>query len=106
MGASVSEQSTLARNTFVGRERELAELVAACDAGADSDTHLFLIHGEPGIGKTRLCDELASRAKAQGMQVLWGRCLEGDGAPAYWPWIQIIRSYLDALDPKQHKLVL
>ena len=106
MGASGSEQSTLARNTFVGRERELAELVAACDAGADSDTHLFLIHGEPGIGKTRLCDELASRAKAQGMQVLWGRCLEGDGAPAYWPWIQIIRSYLDPLDPEQRKLVL
>jgi len=84
---------------FVGRERELAELLSACTSGADSDAHLFLIHGEPGIGKTRLADELASRAKALGVQVLWGRCWEGEGAPAYWPWIQVVRSFLGALDP-------
>src|SRR5580704_14491085 len=88
-------------NAFVGRERELAELVAACESGADSDTHLFLIYGEPGIGKTRLADELASRVKAGGVEVLWGRCWEGDGAPAYWPWIQAIRSYLATLEPQQ-----
>ena len=58
MGESGIDQTTLARNTFVGRERELAELVSACEAGADSGTHLFLISGEPGIGKTRLADEL------------------------------------------------
>jgi predicted ATPase len=100
------EQSILAQNTFVGRERELAELVSACEAGADSDAHLFLIYGEPGIGKTRLADELASRAKARGMQVLWGRCWEGDGAPAYWPWIQIIRGFLAALAPERRTLAL
>src|ERR1700688_1775899 len=93
-------------NNFVGRERELAELVSACESGADSDTHLFLISGEPGIGKTRLADELASRVKAEGLQVLWGRCWEGDGAPAYWPWIQVIRSFLGALDPERRSLVL
>src|ERR1700724_3236734 len=98
MGGTSTEQSALARNSFVGRERELAELVSACEAGADSDAHLFLIYGEPGIGKTRLADELASRVKARGMQVLWGRCWEGDGAPAYWPWIQVIRGFLSALD--------
>src|SRR5712691_9618349 len=101
MGASGSEQNTIARSTFVGRERELAELVSACESGADSDTHLFLIHGEPGIGKTRLCDELASRAKARSIQILWGRCWEGGGAPAYWPWIQIIRGCLRGRDPTE-----
>src|ERR1700731_765638 len=100
MGDSRTESGALARNSFVGRERELAELVSACEAGADSDGHLFLIYGEPGIGKTRLADELASRAKARGLQVLWGRCWEGDGAPAYWPWIQVIRNFLGALDPR------
>ncbi len=58
MGESATEQSAFARNSFIGRERELAELVSACEAGADSDAHLFLIYGEPGIGKTRLADEL------------------------------------------------
>src|SRR6266851_2820641 len=104
MGEFGTEQSTLKRNTFVGREGELAELVSACESGAASDAHLFLIHGEPGIGKTRLCDELASRAKARGIQVLWGRCWEGGGAPAYWPWIQVIRGVLGALDSERRKL--
>jgi len=108
-GVSVTDQGTLgnlARNTFVGRERELAELESACESCADSHTHLFLVYGEPGIGKTRLADELASRAKAQGRQVLWGRCWEGGGAPTYWPWIQIIRTYLGSLDPERRKLAL
>jgi predicted ATPase len=56
MSESDSEQSNLVRDSFVGRKRELAELVSACDSAAGSDTHLFLIHGEPGIGKTRLAD--------------------------------------------------
>jgi tetratricopeptide (TPR) repeat protein len=106
VGESVTEQSTLARNTFVGRERELAELVSACESGAVDGTHLFLISGEPGIGKTRLADELSWRARTRGMQVLWGRCWEGDGAPAYWPWIQVIRAYLGALDPERRNLAL
>jgi predicted ATPase len=31
--------------------------------------------------------------------VLWGRCYEGDGAPAFWPWVQIIRSYVRTRNP-------
>ena len=103
MSESGGEQGTLARNSFVGRERELAELVSACESGADSDAHLFLIYGEPGIGKTRLADELASRVKARDIQVLWGRCWEGEGAPAYWPWIQVIRVFLGGLDPERRR---
>jgi tetratricopeptide (TPR) repeat protein len=106
MGESGTRQITSARNSFVGRERELGELLSACESGAESDVHLFLIYGEPGIGKTRLADELASRAKARGMQVLWGRCWEGDGAPTYWPWIQIIRTFLGTLDPERRRLAL
>jgi len=52
---------------------------------------LFLIVGEPGIGKTRLCEELAGIARLQPVPVLWGRCWEGGGAPAFWPWIQVLR---------------
>ena len=52
---------------------------------------LVLLTGEPGIGKTRLADESARLATAKGMPVRWGRCWEGGGAPAHWPWIQVIR---------------
>jgi tetratricopeptide (TPR) repeat protein len=56
--------------------------------------HLLLLSGEPGIGKTRLADEFGRFAVVQGVRVAWGRCWEGSGAPAYWPWIQVARTCL------------
>jgi len=35
-------------------------------------------------------------AEDQGALVLWGRCHEEAGAPPYWPWVQILRAYVDA----------
>ena len=55
---------------------------------------MFLISGEPGIGKTRLADELAGEAASRGMRVVWGRCWEGGGAPAYLPWVDVLRSLI------------
>ncbi len=81
---------------FVGRARELAELSAALESARAGRGALFLIDGEPGIGKTRLVAEIASHAAALPASVLWGRCAEGEGAPAFWPWIQMIRSYLSS----------
>src|SRR5205814_3918631 len=49
---------------------------------------------EPGIGKTRLAELLASYARRRGCAVLTGRSFEGEGAPAFWPWMQILRSYV------------
>src|SRR5262249_18633705 len=42
--------------------------------------------------KTRLAEELAGRAVAAGARAAWGRAWDGDGAPAYWPWVQILRA--------------
>src|SRR6266516_2600557 len=85
---------------FVGRERELGELEAGLDDALSGRGRLFLIGGEPGIGKSRLADELAGRARLRGARVLWGRCWEAGGAPAYWPWIQAIRSYVRDQGPE------
>lgn len=77
---------------FVGRARELDELgLALAGAGAGHGS-LLLISGEPGIGKSRLMEEVAARAEELGWRVLTGRCWEGGGAPAYWPWIQVVRA--------------
>ena len=56
---------------------------------------LFLLVGEPGIGKSRLADEVMHQARVRGAQVLAGRCWEAGGAPAYWPWVQSLRLYID-----------
>jgi class 3 adenylate cyclase len=77
---------------FVGREQELAELRSALDLVSARRGSVFLITGEPGIGKTRLMQEVAGVALDQGWRVLVGRCWEEGGAPAYWPWIQVVRA--------------
>ncbi|MDP9189257.1 MAG: AAA family ATPase, partial [Actinomycetota bacterium] len=79
---------------LVGRERELAELVAGLDDAVAGRGRLFLLGGEPGIGKSRLAEQLSIRARERGVRVLVGRCWEAGGAPAYWPWIQALRAYL------------
>lgn len=89
-----------ASRVLIGRERELAELRRALADALAGRGGLFLLVGEPGIGKTRLADELARDASERGAQVLWGRCWEGGGAPAYWPWIQIVRALLRDRSPE------
>jgi len=79
---------------FVGRAGELAALTADLDAAVGGRGGVALVAGEPGIGKTRLVEELAARAIVRGAVVLWGRCWEGAGAPAFWPWVQVVRGYV------------
>src|SRR3954451_13791683 len=76
---------------FVGRARELAELQEALGEAGAGRGGLVVVTGEPGIGKTRLLQELSERARGD-FAVLSGRCWEEGGAPAYWPWIQVVRS--------------
>jgi DNA-binding SARP family transcriptional activator len=85
---------------FVGRDRELAELLAGLDEALAGRGGLILVGGEPGIGKSRLAGELAGQAKARGARVLSGRCWEAGGAAPYWPWVQSLRSYLRDADPQ------
>jgi DNA-binding CsgD family transcriptional regulator len=73
---------------------ELAALTADLDAAVGGHGGVVLVVGEPGIGKTRLAEELAARAIGRGAVVLWGRCWEGAGAPSFWPWVQVVRGYV------------
>ena len=86
-----SSAAPASRRPFVGRNRELDELRAGLDEAADGHGRVFLLGGEPGIGKTRLMQELAREAEQRGGRVTTGRCWEEGGAPAYWPWIQTVR---------------
>ena len=63
--------------------------------------HVVMLAGEPGIGKTRLAQELAAQAESLGAQVLRGWCYEHAGAPSYWPFAQPIREYIKTTDANQ-----
>ena len=86
---------------FVGRQRELAGLTAALDSSIAGRGRLVMLVGEPGIGKTRTAQELALEAQARGAQVIWGRCYEEEGTPPFWPWVQVIRAYVERRDLDQ-----
>jgi DNA-binding SARP family transcriptional activator/predicted ATPase len=90
---------TAARTAFVGRDSELAELVAGLDDAFAGRGRLVLLVGEPGIGKSRLAEELIAHARGRGARVLVGRCWEAGGAPAYWPWVQSLRTYVRDAPP-------
>ena len=96
------EREAFPRSTvFVGRERELAELSSGLSDALGGRGRLLLIVGEPGIGKTRLAGELGDYASRRGARVPLGTLLEGEGAPPYWPWVQMLRSYLRETDPRR-----
>lgn len=71
---------------FIGRRREMATLESALDDAMAGQGRLVMLAGEPGIGKSRIAQELSSRASNLGAQVFWGWCYEQEGAPPYWPW--------------------
>jgi hypothetical protein len=87
------------RDLFVGREAELGRLVRALDRAIGGEGRLVFLVGEPGIGKTRIARELAFRATALGVAVRWGRCQETEGAPPYWPWVQVLRTH-ERIEPQ------
>src|SRR5918999_1712987 len=99
-GLAVTEPAAASpRGAFVGRERELAELLGGIGDAFAGRGRLFLLAGEPGIGKSRLAEELVAQATARGARVLIGRCWEAGGAPAYWPWVQSLRGYVREAAP-------
>ncbi len=88
-------------SVFVGRQREMGELQAALQEALSGKGRLVMLVGEPGIGKTRIAQELAATAAELGAQVLWGRCYEEAGAPPFWPWLQPLRAYVQQRDAGQ-----
>ena len=94
--AQVTALERLAGGVFVGRSAELELLRAAFEGALAGKRRLVLISGEPGIGKTTLVEQLSTYARLRRAEVRWGRCAEGEGAPAFWPWLQVLRAHADA----------
>lgn len=85
-----------AQTSIVGRERELASLLRGLDEAASGRGRLLLISGEPGIGKSRLADEIAAVAEAQGLAVLLGHCSEEEAVP-FLPFVETLEGFVDRI---------
>lgn len=80
---------------LLGRDRELEALRGWVEQAGGGHGRLVLCVGEAGIGKTRLCQELAGLADGS---PAWGRCVDTEGAPPFWPWWEVLRA-LGAVRP-------
>lgn len=79
---------------LLARDAELDVLERAAESARSGWGRLVLVGGEAGIGKTRLAEEFTAGNHA--LEVLWGRCLEGEGAPPLWPWVQVLKAASEA----------
>jgi len=77
---------------LVGRRLAIGALRSAVDGAVGGAGGVVLLAGEAGMGKTALASEAVAYAKARGAETMWGTCWEGDGAPGFWPWIQVVRA--------------
>jgi DNA-binding winged helix-turn-helix (wHTH) protein len=91
---------------FVGRESIIAMLETAMRTAISGKGGLVLLTGEPGLGKTRMAQQLAAGAAKLGADSWLGRCLEVEGAPPFWPWIQIFRDCMRDRGPGEMRTLL
>jgi tetratricopeptide (TPR) repeat protein/transcriptional regulator with XRE-family HTH domain len=72
---------------LVARTRELDRLLDLAAAGRAT-----VVTGEPGVGKTRLAQEVARCLRERGFLVAAGRCYEGFGLIPYYPFLEVLAS--------------
>jgi serine/threonine protein kinase/tetratricopeptide (TPR) repeat protein len=92
---STPSENPLYRRVFIGREEELKQLQSAFDRAISGQGSLMMVLGEPGIGKTSLCEQLATYVTLRGGQSLFGQCYEeGSLSLPYLAFVEAMRSYV------------
>jgi tetratricopeptide (TPR) repeat protein/ribosomal protein L40E len=98
---TVPVENPLYRRVFVGREQELKQLQSAFDGAMSGQGALMMVTGEPGIGKTALCEQLSTYVTLRGGRTLVGHCYEaGSLSSPYLAFVEALRSYVLSRDAK------
>ena len=98
--ATPSSPGSLSRRTFVGREAQLGQLRTAFDQADAGEGSLVMVVGEPGIGKTALCEQLADHVAGRGGRTLVGHCYEeGSLSLPYLAFVEVMRSLVLGQEP-------
>jgi len=75
---------------YVGREAEQAELARLLDRAIAGQGGLVFVGGEPGVGKTRIAEELLKQARQRGCLAQTGHCYEMEGTPPFIPFVELV----------------
>jgi eukaryotic-like serine/threonine-protein kinase len=94
-------ENPIYRRVFVGREPELKQLQSAFDGAMSGQGALMMVMGEPGIGKTALCEQLSTYVTLRGGRTLLGHCYEeGSLSLPYLAFVEAMRSYVLSREAK------
>jgi class 3 adenylate cyclase/tetratricopeptide (TPR) repeat protein len=89
---------SLPAGSLVGREEELRHIMPPVDEVAAGEGRLLLLAGEPGVGKTRLAQEVTLVAHNYGFLVVVGRCYEQQQSVPFYPFREAL-AMLHAVAP-------
>jgi tetratricopeptide (TPR) repeat protein len=96
--------SPLYQRVFVGREAELNQLQSAFNSTISRQGSLMMVVGEPGIGKTALCEQLAAYVTSKGGKTLIGHCYsERSLSLPYLAFVEALGSYARSRDAMELK---
>ena len=79
---------------IVGRQQELTAVMNHYEAARGGRARVVLVTGEPGMGKTRLLDEVALRSAQDGAVVLRGQASEAEGMPPFLPFVEALGQHI------------
>ena len=99
--AETAEEGIASQLPLVGREAELTRLSARLAEATAGGGGLAMILGEPGIGKTRLMDELSEQAWRDGAFVLRGGCFEAEWSPPFAPFAEALGAHVATARPEE-----
>ncbi len=92
-------------SSFVGRDEEMATLMAALERAKAGEGAAVGIVAEAGVGKSRLCHEFAERCRAEGIEVFEAQAQShGRGIP-FMPVLQMLRAYFGIVDADPERIV-
>lgn len=80
------------RAALVGRQVAWRQLLASWQSAARGKARLVVISGEAGIGKSRLAEELRHWVSQQGLTAVYTRAYAAEGALAYAPVTEWLRT--------------
>ncbi len=93
-GQQKVDHASISTSQFVGRQRELNLIWDHYHAASNGNAHVVFVSGEPGIGKTRLLDEVGALATKDGAIVLHGGASEAEGMPPYLPFLEALGRHI------------
>ena len=97
---TAADVAPVTATSTVGRARELNQLTTSLSAARSGRGNVVLIGGESGIGKTTLLVEFGRHVSRVGGLMAWGRGHQGEGAPAFWLWAQVMRELVALAGPE------